>query len=42
MTSKEIVKLKMIATLLEAIDLDDEDDAKEAVKTIKALLGTDK
>lgn len=40
MTSKEIIKLKMIATLIEAIDMDDEDDAKEAIKTIKTLLGT--
>jgi hypothetical protein len=40
MTSKDIIKLKLIAALLEAIDVEDEDDAKGAVATIKTLLGT--
>lgn len=42
MTDKNILKLKMIAALLEAIEIEDEEDAKEAVKQIKALLGTEK
>lgn len=42
MTDKNILKLKMIAALLEAIDIEDEEDAKEAVKQVKALLGESK
>ena len=41
MTDKNILKLKMIQALLEAIEIDDEEDAKEAVKQIKNLLGTE-
>jgi hypothetical protein len=42
MTNPEILKIKMIAALLEAIEDDDEDDAKQAIKQIRALLGADK
>jgi hypothetical protein len=38
-TSKDVIKLKMIAALLEAIDVDDDDDAREAIKQIKLLVG---
>jgi hypothetical protein len=39
MTNADTVKLKLVAALIEAIDLEDEDDAKAAIKTIKTLLG---
>jgi hypothetical protein len=42
MTNANVVTLKLIAALLEAIEVEDEDDAKAAVKTIKGLLGADK
>ena len=42
MTSQTIVTLKLIAALLEAIEIEDEDDARAAIKTIKGLLGADK
>jgi len=38
MTSPTSIQLKMIAALLETIDQDDEDDAKQAIKMIRALL----
>jgi hypothetical protein len=37
MTNPEILKLKMIAAMLETIDIEDEDDAKQAVKLIESL-----
>jgi hypothetical protein len=40
MTNQDVVTLKLIAALLEAIEV--EDDAKAAVRTIKGLLGADK
>lgn len=42
MTDKNVLKLKMVAALLEAIEIEDEEDAKEAVKQIRALLGESK
>ena len=42
MTSPEIIKIKALAAILEAIDSDDEDDAKAALKMIRALLETGK
>lgn len=42
MTNMNTVTLKMIAALLEAIEVEDEDDAKAAIKQIKALVGADK
>ena len=39
MTSEAVLKCKTIAALLEAIEADDEDDAKAALKMIKALIG---
>lgn len=42
MTNISTIQLKTIAGLLEVIDQDDEDDAKAAIKMIKALLGADK
>jgi hypothetical protein len=38
MTSKEILKIKAIAALIEAMDTEDEDDAKEVLKIIKGLI----
>lgn len=38
MTAPSTVQLKMIAALLEAIDQDDEEDAKQAIAMIKSLL----
>lgn len=38
MTSKDILKIKAIAALLEAADTDDEDDAKNLLQMIKSLL----
>jgi hypothetical protein len=38
MTNPNTVTLKMVAALLEAIDVDDAKDAERAVATIKALL----
>ncbi len=42
MTSPTSLQIKMIAALLETIDQDDEDDAKQAIKMIKALIGAEK
>lgn len=42
MTNPNTVTLKLIAALLEAIDVEDKDDAKAAVQTIKGLMGADK
>lgn len=42
MTNPTIAQVKMIAALLETIDQDDEEDTRQAVKMIKALLGADK
>jgi hypothetical protein len=39
MTSPEVIKIKALAAILEAIDSDDEEDAKAAIKMIKGLLG---
>jgi hypothetical protein len=41
MTNPEILKAKTIKAIPEAIDEDDEDDAKQALRMIKALLGAD-
>lgn len=41
MTDKNILKLKMIAALIEAIEIEDEEDAKEAIKQIKSLVGSE-
>ncbi len=38
MTAPTIMQLKMIAALIETVDHDDEDDAKQAIAMIKALL----
>jgi hypothetical protein len=38
MTSPEILKIKAIAAMLEAIDVEDEDDAKQVLKMIKGLV----
>ncbi len=38
MTSPDLLKVKLIAALLEAIDTDDEDDAKQAIKMIRTLI----
>jgi hypothetical protein len=39
MTSPEVMKIKALAAILEAIDSDDEDDAKAALKLIRGLVG---
>jgi hypothetical protein len=38
MTNAEVLKIKTIKAIIEAID---EDDAKQAMKMIKGLLGTE-
>ena len=38
MTAPTTLQLKMIAALIEAVDADDEEDAKQAIAMIKALL----
>lgn len=40
MTSPEILKIKAIAALIEAMDAEDEDDAKAVLKMIKGLIET--
>jgi hypothetical protein len=44
MTSKDVLKLKMIKALIEAIDgsEDDEDEAKQALKMIRDLVAAEK
>lgn len=37
-----VTKAKTIKALLEAIDEDDDKDARQAIEMIKALLGTEK
>jgi hypothetical protein len=40
MTSPEVLKLKMITAMIESLeDADDEEEAKQALKLIKTLLG---
>jgi hypothetical protein len=39
MTSQDVIKAKAIKAILEAIEEDDEDDAKVALKMIRVLLG---
>jgi hypothetical protein len=42
MTSSDILKIKAIAAMLEASDLDDEEDAKQLIKMIKGLIAPEK
>jgi hypothetical protein len=40
MTHPDLLKIKAIAAILEAIEADDEKDAKTALRMIEALMGT--
>jgi hypothetical protein len=42
MTDQNVVTLKLIQALIEAIEIKDEDDAKAAIRTIRGLLGAGK
>jgi hypothetical protein len=42
MTSPDVLKLKILAAILEAIDPDDPKDAEQAVRMIRALLDGEK
>jgi hypothetical protein len=42
MTNPEIIRLKAIVAILEAIDQDDEKDARQAIEMIRGLVGPDK
>jgi hypothetical protein len=39
MTNPDLLKVKAIKALLEALEEDDEDDARAAVRMMKAILG---
>jgi DNA-binding GntR family transcriptional regulator len=41
MTNPELIKVAAIKAILEAIEEGDEEDAKAALKMVKALLGAD-
>jgi hypothetical protein len=39
MTSLDVIKIAAIKAILEAIQCDDEEDAKQAMKLIKGIIG---
>lgn len=39
MTNPDLLKLKTIKAMLEALEEEDEDDAKQAIGLIRAILG---